>query len=181
MKRFVAKWLCTAGAVVVLMPVLGCAIGADVFSPGLFSALGLDTYRLQPAQGTVIVNFHNETPFVVGFYAFESADSVDFTQDSRNITVSVDPGQQRNELVDCPVDIISPGGLDADFMYTTLAAQVFEVDANGGVQTQDVAYAGQFLRFNVEFNCGDVIDITAIVDPAADSGYRLVVRVVPGQ
>ncbi len=172
MRRFWSRPLSVALLGAAVFPLAGCAFVSDVFSSDLFGALGLDVNRFQPAPGTIIVNFHNQVGVPVVFLAYESADSQDLTQDTRNFSVSVNPGETTNEVISCPVGLVSLGTVDADFA----------VDATGAIVIPDdqVAYAGAPLILNRDFQCGDVIDVTILPDLGTDNGFTFQIRVFRG-
>ncbi len=87
----------------------GCGIVGDFFAPTLAASLGLDPSTINPSQGTVIVAFHNMTQSPATFLAFKATNASDFTTGSRNFSVQVQPGQVGNEVLDCPVGLITPG------------------------------------------------------------------------
>ncbi len=161
-----------------VLPAGGCGIITDVFDVGLAAQFGLDPASIRPSQGTVIVAFRNATNVPVTFLAWRSADTVDLTRDSRNFSVEVQAGEVGNEVLDCPVGIISPGSLSATYAPDTVGATITTTGAA-------VAYGGTMLVSGQAFSCGDVIEIR--VSPGTSTGedaaaqYVITVRVIPGQ
>lgn len=172
-------------AVLVLLcsPVVwsGCVIAADALSPDLFVQLGFDPNTIFPQRGTVIVNFTNNTQFAAFFAAFESVDAADLTIDSRNFSLLIDPMDTRNEVLDCPVDLVSPGFLDAMFAAQNDAVTVFAGDGAGTA----VMYDGSPLVAGRDFACGDVINVQldqiGAGGDAGQVGFVLTVLVIPGR
>lgn len=171
----IGRWLLCG---LVLVPAGGCAVVSDVLSPGLLAQLGFDPATIVAPQGTVIVAFNNQTQFPADFFAFESVDARDLTRSSRNFSVHVDPNQVRNEVIDCPVGLISPGSLGATFAISTQAVDVL---AAGGAAAQ-VAYAGQPLENGTAFVCGDIIEIRLVAAAGGtqqqNQAYQLIVQVI---
>ena len=159
-----------------LLSSLGCAIAADVFSPAIFASFGLDPASISGGGGTVIVSFTNNTTFPATFLAFESEDASNLATDSRNFSVEVEAGETRNEVLTCPVEVISPGSLDASFAIDALAANV---TTDGGTETAE--YGGAALIEGLDYSCGALIDIQLFPPTGALAAYQLTVRVVPGQ
>jgi hypothetical protein len=174
--RFV-KWTCVrwAGCCLLALPIGGCGLPLDLLNPNLASSLGFDVSTIQSGQGTVIVAFQNATRYPVTFFAFESQDTTDLSIDSRNFSLEVANGEVGNEVLSCPLGLISPGSLNASFQISEVAAEV-QAEA-GAVQ---VAYGGAPLQINSAFSCGDVIEMR--VSPSGDATtFVLTVRVVPGR
>jgi hypothetical protein len=150
----------------------GCAVAADAFNPSFFAGLGLDPATISPPPGTVIIAFENQTSGVATFFGFESAD-LDFTVDSRNFSVVAEPGEMRNEVLSCGIDVLSPGQLGENFAISPVAANV---------QTQegatDVDYLGPPLVAGSEFVCGDVITVTLTT---IGDQFRILVSVTSGR
>src|ERR1051326_275006 len=102
----------------------GCPVAADFFNPNVFGTIGIDPNTVKPPQGTVIVLFKNNTQSPAVFTAFESSTITNFTtQNSRNFSVGVEAGQSQNEVLDCPVRIITPGSFDAAGMFNPIAVR----------------------------------------------------------
>lgn len=161
-----------------VLPLAGCGIVADMFDPGLLMMLGIDPTG--GSQGVVIVSFRNATTFPAQFLAYEALDATDVSRDARNFSLAVGPGEVGNEVLFCPVGVISPGVLGADFARETTAALV---TTEGGVAT--VAYGGPVLVVGDAYRCGDVIEIG--LEPAAGTGgdagdraFRITVRIIRG-
>ena len=137
------------------LAVIGCGLVTDVFNQGLASQLGLDPAYVIPARGTVMVAFKNSTSFPVVFSAFKASDAQDHSLGARNFTVPVDTNDVGNEVLQCPVAVVSPGALNAAFAADNSRAAV--VQASTGTVT--VAYQGQPLFSGATFTCGDVIEV----------------------
>ncbi len=174
-----------------LVPIGGCGVIVDVLNPGLLVDLGLDPATIIPQPGTVIVAFHNTTPYTATFFAYESVDTVDLSQSSHNFSTVVGADEVKNEVLECPVGQIAPGSLAADFTPDTLAAAVRVVTADQQTQTVelvDVEYAGDPLVSGIAFTCGDLVELRLVVaTTAADNQggtqqqFRMVVQVIPGR
>jgi hypothetical protein len=160
-----------------ILPAGGCILAADALSPGLLGSLGFDPNVIFPARGTIIVVFKNETQATALFSAFETADAGDLSLETRNFSVSVDPGESRNEVLECPVGALSPGVVTGAGDMLTVdvanAALVF-VDAAGTA----VAYGGAALISGEDYTCGDVILVT--LQQFGDA-FGLTVQVIPGR
>jgi len=174
-----------------LAPVASCGIPADLLNPGFLVGLGLDPATVIPQQGSVIVAFKNSTTHTATFYAFESVSAIKLGQSSRNFSVDVGPSEVKNEVLDCPVGLISPGELAADFTPDTRAAVVHVVTTAQQTQTQnevDVAYTGDPLTSGSAYTCGDVIEIELSAAAGGTNGqtanqqqFVLTVQVIPGR
>jgi hypothetical protein len=172
MRRRVPVLLVAACGTVLLSLQLGCAIALDLLNPGVFSVLGIDPAAISGRRGTVIMNFRNNSDGVAVFYAFESADAIDLTIDSRNFSAEVAPGESRNEVLSCPVAVLSPGSLSAAYAFQPLAASVVS-----GTGATTVDYLGTPLLDGSDFRCGYVIDVQL---SGTGGNYTLSVRVIPG-
>lgn len=159
------------------LPLGGCGMVADIFAPGLAQEFGLDPASVKPLQGVVLVAFNNTTRSPATFYAFEAASAQDFSQSSGNFSVEVEAGEVRNEILDCPVAVISPGRLSNDFTPESIAASV---GAGGSAAT--VNYTGPVLVSGSSFACGDLVEIR-LSAAAAEEGeqYGVSVRVIKGR
>jgi len=154
----------------------GCVVIGDLLDPTLAQQLGLTAGG---TQGVIIVAFNNTTSFPATFQAFESRDVVDLARDSRNFSLQVAAGEVANEVLECPVGLVSPGSLGADFARVAVAA-VVTTDAAAVA----VNYAGPVLSAP-DISCGDLIEIrliqtTTTTDEAETSAFRIAVVVVPG-
>lgn len=167
----------TAVGTCALLLTLGCVVAADTLNPSFFSALGFDPGTIFPTQGTVIVSFTNNTDYEATFFAFESADADDWTVDTRNFSVVVPPNSARNEVLSCPVGLVSAGQMGDDYeLDMDQAAQVVT-----GEETVDVAYAWP-LEEGDAFSCGDVIDFTLEAGQVGDEvAFLISVRIIPGR
>ena len=155
---------------VLLLSVLGCSIAADALNPAILSSLGIDPGAFIPSPGVIVVAFNNESSAPGTFYAFESASAQDLSFDSRNFSLSVDPAEIRNEVIECPVGMVSPGSLTDAFALQGLAATMV---TNAGEVT--VAYEGSPLVAGQDFSCGDLIEVRV------SATYVLSVQVHPGR
>lgn len=163
-----------------LVALAGCGVVADLINPDFVTGFGLDAGVVRPSQGIILVAFNNQTRSEAALLAFMSRNANDLTRDSRNILVVVEPRQVRNEVLDCPVGVISPGSLGADFSISSAAALV------GGTE---VTYDGPPVVSGVAFRCGDVVEIRLEEVTGAGTGgegeanvdYRVTLRVIPGQ
>ncbi len=163
-----------------LVPAGGCAVVSDVLSPNLLASLGIDPATVVAPQGVVIVAFNNQTQFPADFQAWEAKNARDLRQQSRNFVVHVEAGKQGNEVLDCPIGVISPGSLDATFAPQAQAVTVWTT-SQGNTQSTQVAYAGQPLEVGTAFQCGDVIEITLVAAAAQQGGqqaFQLLVQVI---
>lgn len=156
---------------VMLLPLCGCVIVSDLFAPGLLPVAST-------SQGVIIVAFNNTTRYPAEFIAYEAVDSSDLSRGARVFSLEVGSGEVGNEVLECPVEEISPGGLDESFGRTTNAVIVTTDEG----QTQ-VQYTGPALE-SPDFGCGDVIEIrlNSAVTGGEDGGteFSLLVRVIPG-
>jgi hypothetical protein len=146
-------------------PLVGCIVATDVINPDVFTALGADPNLTSGVTGRTVVNFENNTGSEVLFYAFEAPSASDVTQDSRNFSVLVESGGIRNEVLDCPLGIFGPGGLNADFSYSDVAATIITDTGDG----TDVTYTGSVLQVSLDFKCGDVINVRLDEDAAGEA------------
>jgi hypothetical protein len=171
----------------VLLPIGGCGIAADVLNTGFLTGLGLDTATIIPPQGSIIVAFNNTTKFPALFSAWESVDPVNLKRSSKNFSVEADGGQVKNQVLDCPIGAIAPGSLGANFTPEAQAAVVTVTDAQGAVTTTTVDYNGQPLESGIAYACGDVIEITlsqvtqASTTGQAQQSFAITVQVIPGR
>lgn len=182
MTRRSVHWAAAGVVGFTLLLPLGCGFVTDMFNPSFFSSLGLDPNTIVPAKGVVLVSFKNNTDAPAFFVAYQSANALDLTVHSKNFSVQVDPGKSGNQVLECPVALISPGSLGADFKVDDVAAIVA---ATGG--TVDVTYTAAALVEGQDYRCGDVIDVELFpVAGAAGGGannaaYLITVRVIPGR
>ena len=161
----------------VLIVAGGCGLLVDFFDPDLAGRLGLDPATVRPEQGTVLVAFNNTTRSPAVFSAYWSRDARNLTRYSRNFNVDVPAGNVRNEVLECPVGLVSPGTLGPDFGRDNVAAIV--QTATG---FEDVAYAGPVLVSGDGFVCGDVIEVRlSSVGTGEAATYSVSVRVIRGR
>ena len=166
-----------------LLPALGCTFAADLINPDFLRQVGFDPATIVPPAGKVVVTFVNDTTQTATMYAYWSENVDRIT--GWELTAIVPPGEIMSEAVDCPVAMIGPGQVNADFSVNSNAATV--VGDTGG-QTQ-VAYAGTALISGVDFVCGDLIEIRLIEtsgdtgqdDQAGQDQYGFRVQVHPGR
>jgi len=180
-KRRALKWL--MGGLLV-GAVCGCTMIVDAFAPGLATNLGLDPATIKPTQGVVLVSFNNTTRFPTEFFAYEMG-AQDSPNTWRSFSAEVAGGEVQNEVLDCPVEVISPGSVGADLSIDTTAA-VGGGTATTGTGTETVtftvAYEGPPLVSGRTFTCGDVIEIRLSQTGTADQADFVVsVRVIPGR
>ena len=167
----------TALAGLVLVAAGGCGLLVDFFDPDLAGRLGLDPATVKPQQGTVIVAFANSTRYPAAFNAYWSRDANNLAGYSRNFSVDVPSGNVRNEVLECPVGVVSPGSLDSTFTPSALAVVV---QAAG--EAEEVQYAGPPLISGDGFFCGDVIEIRLSAIGTGDTAtYAVSVRVIRGR
>ena len=158
----------------------GCGVFTDALAPGLAQEVGLDPASINPQQGTVIVAFNNTTRYPATFFAYEGADAANLARSSRNFSADVAAGKVGNEVLDCPVGIISPGSLTSTFTVDTLAATVAAVAGTTGTLTS-VAYTYNAVISGSSFSCGDVIEIRLSAGGTTEAPvFAVTVRVIPG-
>jgi hypothetical protein len=160
------------------LPTGGCLLAADALSPDLLGSLGLDPNVIKPPRGTVIVNFTNNTQLPAVFNAFETADADDLTVDTRNFSVLVDPGVQRNEVLDCPIGAVSLGQVTAEGDNVDVDAANAVIVLGADAMGTAIPYTGSALFGGSDFFCGDVISVTLTQNGA---GFVLAVQVIPGR
>ena len=164
----------------VLLAVGGCGLVVDLFAPGLAQAVGLDPASIKPQQGTVIVAFNNTTRYPATFFAYESADAVNLARSSRNFSADIAAGKVGNEVLECPVGLISPGSLSSTFTVDGVAASVAGVAGTTGVLAT-VGYTGNPVISGSSFSCGDVIEIRLSAGGTTEAPtFVISVRVIPG-
>ncbi len=150
----------------------GCGLVSDIFDPGLASQIGLDPAIIRPQQGTIIVAFNNTTRYPAVFYCAWSLDAQNLSQKSRNFSVDVPGG---NEVLECPVGLITPGSIEAEFTYNNLAAVVTAPGAG------EVTYNGGPLLNGTSYLCGYVIEVRLYsIGTGENATYGVTVRVIPG-
>jgi len=161
------------------LPISGCAIATDVINPDFLVGLGIDPATVIRRQGVVLVAFVNQTSWPADFYAFSMANTADPRRGSRNFSTSVAAQKVRNEVVECPVEIISPGALTADYSVNFAVAAIVHEESTDAT----VAYTGVPLRLGESFQCGDVVEISLVrvsgTSADAQQEYVITVRRVP--
>lgn len=174
------RWVWLGGALLVL-PLGGCALVSDMIAPSLPLQLGLDPATVTPQQGVVVVAFNNTTQFPAEFYAYEAPNAQNVSSSSRNFSAQVDAGKQQNEVLDCPVGVISPGSLNASFQPDSTAVTVAGTAGTQGV-VATVAYTGPALEVSKAYSCGDLIEIRLSATGTTDQPtFAVSVRVIPGR
>lgn len=182
MTRSKPRALALAGCGLLLLPALGCTFAADLINPDFLRQVGFDPATIVPPAGKVVVAFVNDTTQTATMYAYwsEYVDRITGWE----LTAIVPPGEVMSEAVDCPVAMIGPGQVNADFSVNSDAASV----GDAGQQTA-VAYAGTALISGVDFVCGDLIEIR-LIQTGGDTGqdgqagqdqYGFRVQVHPGR
>ncbi len=166
------------GAVLLTLPLLGCALVGDALDPTFVAQLGLDPATIISQPGVVLVAFNNTTNQPAVFQAFSTVDAIDPTRGARNFSVDVAGKEVKNEVVDCPVGLIAPGSLDASFAWQRVGATV-----TTGTATTAVEYGGVPVTAGQSFLCGDVIEIrlSAAAATGDQQNYLITVRVIPGR
>jgi len=171
----------------VCVPLAGCMIASDLVNPDILSQLGLDS--AYASQGVVLVAFNNTTRYPAYFTAFYSQSATDLTVKARNFGALVEAHATRNEVLPCPVGLVSPGILGSDYSVSTLAATIdATTTTTSGTEsvTAEVAYDGTPVQVGVAFFCGDVVEIrlteqTTSSDGTTQSSFVISVRVIPGE
>ena len=159
----------------------GCGLVGDLFAPQFAQEFGLDPATIKPQQGTVLVAFDNTTRFPATFFAYESVDAQDLTRSSRNFSADVAAGKVANEVLDCPVGLISPGSLGSNFAVDRTAVILAGTVGTTATGTT-LLYAGNPVISGSSFSCGDVIEIRLSATGAADQPvFTVSVRVIPGR
>ena len=65
------RWI----AILLLLPMAGCTLGADLLSSTFLSQLGFDPSSMSGQNGVIIVVFNNTTNATATFFAFEADSS----------------------------------------------------------------------------------------------------------
>lgn len=142
----------------------GCFLAADLVNPNFFSQFGIDPNSITGRPGTIIVNFNNATQFPASLNVIVGEDEFDLTQGASVFNIVAGPQDAFNEVLDCPVEFLSFGTLDADFMVMNDAVDVVLAEGDAAVN-----YLGANLNQGQEFACGDVINVT-LTEVAGDAG-----------
>jgi hypothetical protein len=156
------RWAISSLAVLV---VVGCGLVTDVFNSALATQLGLDPATVIPPKGTILVAFKNDTAFPAVFSAYKANNAQNLSLGARNFTVQVAANNVGNEVLECPVALVSPGALTAGFVASGSSAAIVQT-ATGSTT---VAYTGQALVSGTVYTCGDVIEIRLSASAAATS------------
>ncbi len=151
----------------------GCAFVADFVNPQVFPLLGIEADALTGNRGVVLIVFNNTTQSDATFFGFSAKNASDLSRDSRNFSTFVPAGENRNEVIECPVDVLGSGQIDADSVSTTAAI----------VGTAAIAYDNGVLESGSAFVCGDVIEVRLVATGAGtdQNAFSVVVLVLPGQ
>lgn len=158
----------------------GCALVADLFDAGLASELGIDPATIKPQQGTILVAFVNNTRFTATFYGYKTSSPTDLRSGAKNFSAEVAAGEVQNEVLECPIGLVSPGSLGTDFSIDATAATLSDV-ADGEAAVATVTYQGTPLVSGSTFACGDVVEIRLSQVTVGDGQeFLLSVRVIPG-
>lgn len=174
------RMVCVLAGGVLLLALSACGLVSDALAPGLATQLGLDPASIKPQLGTVMVAFNNTTRYPATFFAYLSVDATDLTRSSRNFSADIAAGKVGNEVLDCPVGLISPGSLDSAFAPGGIAASVAGV-AGSTAALAEVAYAGNPVISGSSFSCGDVIEIRLTAGGTTEAPtFAVSVRVIPG-
>jgi hypothetical protein len=174
------RMVCVLAGSVALLALGACGLVSDALAPGLAQQIGLDPASIKPQQGTVMVAFNNTTRYPATFFAYLSVDATDLTRSSRNFSADIAAGKVGNEVLDCPVGLISPGALDSAFSPSGVAASVAGV-AGSTTALAEVAYTGNPVISGSSFSCGDVIEIRLAAGGTTESPtFAITVRVIPG-
>ena len=174
MKRVTQAVMHLVAGIVLLVPLPGCIVAADLFDPSFISSLGIDPITVFPRTGTVIITFSNDTSSTARFRAYEIGDAANPEGNARNFSVDVPAGEVRNEVLDCPVDVISLGTLDASYAATANAATVY------ATADTEVTYGGSEMQSGSEYECGDVISVRLTQQGQESTTFAVSVEIIPG-
>ena len=166
--RLLSVVVCTA----VVVPIIGCAVAADLVNPAFLSALGLDPEAVLPSSGTVVVAFVNDSQLTARFFAYSLAEP-GLLSSARNLVVDVEPGGSRFMVLDCPVGAFAPGTVSGN----TVNTNAITVPPEGGTDVFQFAWDGDSLIGGVDFQCGDVIQVAY----SLEQGLGFIITVVPGR
>jgi hypothetical protein len=166
-----------------LVPAAGCTtVVNDLVNPDFLSRMGVDS----SSQGSMLVVFNNQTRYTANMSAFYSSSATDLTKKSRNFSVQVPGKSNKNEVLDCPIGLVMPGTLNADFTVDSATAALVDP---GGLAAA-VGYDGVPLQSGMAFVCGDLVEIrlsevaaAVSTDPnaVAESSFVISLSVIPGQ
>lgn len=149
------------GSVALLGGLAGCGLAVDLFNPAFLQGLGFSTPGSQ--QGTIIVNFNNQTNFPAVFNGLSGPIAAEPANGSFQFNTPVGPNASSNEVLSCPVRFLTLSELGDDEMLDNIAAVVTTADGD-----EAVAYQGTMLMSGRDFICGDVINVTLV--PAMGGG-----------
>lgn len=150
----------------------GCAIVADALNPLVLTNLGLAESALVPDYGVVLMVFNNTTQSDAVFYGFSAGNADNLALNSRNFSTYVPAGENRNEAIECPVEVVGAGQIAGDGLSDVVAV----------VNGNDVNYANGALAKGTGFQCGDVIEVRLLqVGTGDQAAFTVIVQVLPGQ
>jgi hypothetical protein len=167
-----------ASALLVLAPLTGCQIPADLINPDLITSLGFDVESISPSAGRIVVAFNNEASSPADFFIAVSDDPADPLSNVIGAPVTnVAAGETVNRVFDCPVGVITPGLPNAEGTTGTAA---INVQTGAGIA---VLYNGSTIVSGRDFRCGDVVEIRLVQtgDGAAAADYAIVVTIRAGR
>ncbi len=166
----VAQWMALG---LMLAPLAGCAVLADLLNPDMVVNLGIDPDTITSPKGIMLVALHNNTRSQAFIVAQYQVDKDDPSQGAHVFATTVASGEVTNEALECPVGRVEAAG-----------AVVLLAD---GTQVQ-VTYSGPPLDVGTAFVCGDVIEVrlsegttVATGDQTQQTQYVLSMTVIPGQ
>ena len=178
--RMIAKVVCG----LLVLPLMGCAVGADLINPALLTQLGLDIATVIPQTGVTIITFTNSTNRFATFFAVIADDADDLTGGLLELESDVLPGTSSSEAVDCTFESATFAQADFD-NFTAITAEAVVIAAVGEEDVVTVPYLGAALVMGRDFLCGDVIEAELIeiagVGEEQENDFVLRVRVVRGR
>ncbi|MBU0640000.1 MAG: hypothetical protein KKB50_14120 [Planctomycetes bacterium] len=187
MRRSTLHVLAALAGALLLVPLGGCVVAADLVNPAFFEQLGLDATTIIGQSGFVVVAFSNETDQQARFHLYFAVDATDLRAGVDEIFSDVFPGDMSSEPVPCPFELLSFGEVDDNFSANTTGAVLTAVTAGQDAQAEStVEYAGAPLIAGVDFVCGDLIDVqlyqttTGTADNQQNQ-YAFRIRVIPGR
>jgi hypothetical protein len=106
------------------------------------------------------------------FYGFSAGNADNLGLDSRNFSSFVPAGENRNEAIECPVEIVGTGQIQGDGLSDVAAV----------VNGEDVTYANGALLSGTAYECGDVIEVRLVqVGTGDQAAFSVIVQILPGQ
>lgn len=181
--RRVRRW---AGLLAAALPLGGCTLASDLLDPQFVLGLGLDPATVTPQQGIILVALNNTTgrpAYLNGYFVVDAGKP---SRGSRNFTVYADPGEVRNEVLECPIAVLGPGQLEGagDEVTVNASAAAIVLTGDDGTTT-DVAYSGPPAYEGTAFACGDVVEFRLVQATGGrdqtEATYAVTVRVIPGR